>query len=92
MDYSCHTVIITCIINAFEKSANFPFNSSSLSTLSAGYGVILLLQNHSGMQLLHDGAPVYRERATTAYLYANNVNVVDTPPPPQKKKKKNHQT
>ena len=37
-------------------------------------------------------APAHRTRATTAYLNANNVNVVDPPPPPKKKKKKkNHQ-
>ena len=34
---------------------------------------------HRGMQLLHDGAPAHRSRATTAYLNANNVNVVDFP-------------
>ena len=32
------------------------------------------------MQLLHDGAPAHRARTTTAYLNANNVNVVDFPP------------
>ena len=32
------------------------------------------------MQLLHDGAPAHRARATTAYLNANNLNVVDFPP------------
>ena len=42
--------------------------------------VIPLLRNHRGMQLLHDGAPAQRARATTAYLNANNVNVVDFPP------------
>ena len=42
--------------------------------------VIPLLRNHRGMQLLHDGAPAHRARATTAYLNANNVNVVDFPP------------
>ena len=47
--------------------------------------VILLLRNHRGMQLLHDGSPVHRTRATTAYLNADDVNVVDPPPP-------NHQT
>ena len=31
------------------------------------------------MQLLHDGAPVHRARATTAYLNANSVNVVELP-------------
>ena len=31
------------------------------------------------MQLLHDGAPAHLARATTAYLKANNVNVVDSP-------------
>ena len=41
--------------------------------------VIPLLRNHRGMQLLHDGAPAHRARATTAYLNANNVNVVDFP-------------
>ena len=39
--------------------------------------VIPLLRNHRGMQLLHDGAPAHRTRATTVYLNANNVNVVD---------------
>ena len=42
--------------------------------------VIPLLGNHRGMQLLHDGAPAHLARATTAYLYANNVNVVDFSP------------
>ena len=32
------------------------------------------------MQLLHDGAPAHRARATTVYLNANNVNVVGFPP------------
>ena len=41
--------------------------------------VIPLLRNHKGMQLLHDGAPAHLARATTAYLNANNVNVVDFP-------------
>ena len=41
--------------------------------------VIPLLRNHRGMQLLHDGAPAHLARATTAYLTANNVNVVDSP-------------
>ena len=42
--------------------------------------VIGSLRNHRGMQLLHDGAPVHQATATTAYLNANNVNVVDPPP------------
>ena len=42
--------------------------------------VIPLLRNHKGMQLLHDGAPAHRARATTTYLNAKNVNVVDFPP------------
>ena len=42
--------------------------------------VIPLLRNHRGMQLLHDGAPAHRARATTAFLNANNVIVVDFPP------------
>ena len=42
--------------------------------------VIPLLRNHRGMLLLHDGAPAYRARATTAYLNANYVNVIDFPP------------
>ena len=42
--------------------------------------VIPFLSNHRGMQLLHDGTPAHRKRATTAYLNANNVNVVDSPP------------
>ena len=41
--------------------------------------VIPLLKNHRGMQLLHDGAADNRARATTAYMNANNVNVVDFP-------------
>ena len=41
--------------------------------------VIPLLRNHRGMQLLHDGAPAHCAWATTAYLNANNVNVVDFP-------------
>ena len=41
--------------------------------------IIPLLRNHRGMQLLHDGAPAHRARATTAYLNANYVNVVDLP-------------
>ena len=32
------------------------------------------------MQLLHDGAPAHLAGAATAYLNANNVNVVDFPP------------
>ena len=43
--------------------------------------VIPLLKNHRGVQLLHDGAPARRARATTAYMNANTVNVVDSPPP-----------
>ena len=39
-----------------------------------------LMRNHRGIQLLHDGAPAHLARATTAYLNANNVNVVDFPP------------
>ena len=42
--------------------------------------VIPLLRNHRGMQLLHDGAPAHLARATTVYLNANTVNVVDFPP------------
>ena len=42
--------------------------------------VISLLRNHRGMQLQHDGAPAHLARATTAYLNANNVNVVDFSP------------
>ena len=41
--------------------------------------VLPLLRNHRGMQLLHDGTPAHLARATTAYLNANNVNVVDSP-------------
>ena len=41
--------------------------------------VIPLLRNNRGMQLLHNGAPAHLARATTAYLNANNVNVVDSP-------------
>ena len=43
---------------------------------------IPLLRNHRGMQLLHDGAPAHLARVTTAFLNANNVNIVDSPPPP----------
>ena len=32
------------------------------------------------MQLLNDGAPAYRARATTAYMNAKNVNFVDVLP------------
>ena len=39
-----------------------------------------LLRNHGGMQLLHNGALAHRTRATTAYLNANKVNVIDFPP------------
>ena len=42
--------------------------------------VIPLLRNPRGMQLLHGGSPAHRARATTAYLNANNVNVIDFPP------------
>ena len=41
--------------------------------------VIPLLKTHSGMQMLHDGAPAHCARTTTAYLNANNVNSVDIP-------------
>ena len=44
--------------------------------------VILLLRNHREMHLLHDGSPAHMARVTTAYLNANNVNVIDSPPPP----------
>ena len=39
--------------------------------------VIPLLRNNRGMQLLQDSVQAYRARATTAYLNANNVNVVE---------------
>ena len=42
--------------------------------------VIPLLRNHRGMQLLRDGALAHWTRATTAYMNANNVNVVDSAP------------
>ena len=42
--------------------------------------VIPLLRNQRGIQLLHDPAPAHLARATTAYLNANNVNVVEFPP------------
>ena len=45
--------------------------------------VIPLVRNHRGMQLLHDGALAHRTGATTAYLNANNVNIVNSPPPPK---------
>ena len=35
------------------------------------------------MQLLHDGAPAHRTRAITAYLNANNVNIIDSPHTPK---------
>ena len=41
--------------------------------------VIPLLRIHRGMQFLQDGVPVNRARATTAFLNANNVNVVNFP-------------
>ena len=41
--------------------------------------VIPLLRKQRGMQLLHDGAPAHLAKSTTAYLNANNVNVVDSP-------------
>ena len=47
-------------------------------------GVIPLSRNHRGMQLLHDGAPVHRARATPAYLNANNVSVIVFPLPNHK--------
>ena len=40
--------------------------------------VVPLLRNHRGMQLLYDGTPSDLARATTAYLNANNVKVVDS--------------
>ena len=42
--------------------------------------VIPPLRNHREMQLLHDPAPAHLARATTAYLNANDVNVVKFPP------------
>ena len=39
--------------------------------------VIPLLRKHRGMQLLHHGALAHQARSTTAYLNANNVNVVN---------------
>ena len=42
--------------------------------------VIPFVRNHRGMQLLHNGATAHLARVTTAYLNANNVNVVDFPP------------
>ena len=41
--------------------------------------VIPLLKNLRGMQLLHDCSSAHCARATTAYLNANNVKVVDFP-------------
>ena len=43
--------------------------------------VIPLLRNHRGMAWLHDCAPAHRAKATTVYLNAKKVNVVDPPPP-----------
>ena len=43
--------------------------------------VIPLLRNHRGMQLLYHGAPAHLARATTAYLNASNVDVVESVPP-----------
>ena len=45
--------------------------------------VILLLRNHRGMQLLHKGSPAHLAKVTTAYMNANNVNVVDFTPLPK---------
>ena len=43
--------------------------------------VIPLLRNHRGMQSLHHGAPAHLARATTAYLNASNVDVVESVTP-----------
>ena len=48
--------------------------------------VIPLFRNRRGMQLLHDGAPAHRTRATTAYLKQTTLMFSTSPPPP------NHQT
>ena len=42
--------------------------------------VIPLLRNHRVTQLMHDDAQTHLARTLTAYLNANNVNVVDFPP------------
>ena len=42
--------------------------------------VIPLLRNHRGLLLLHAGDLAHRARTTTAYLNANNVNVVHFSP------------
>ena len=42
--------------------------------------VIPLVRNHRGMQLLHDGALAHLTGAYTAYLNANNVNIVNFSP------------
>ena len=43
--------------------------------------VIPLLRNHRGMHFLYDRTLAHWAIATTAYLNANNINVVDSPPP-----------
>ena len=42
--------------------------------------VIPLVRNHRGMQLLHNGALAHWAGATTSYLNANNVNIVNFSP------------
>ena len=66
--------------NVVFTNGNYRYQHEVLDT-----EVIPLLRNHRGTQLLHDGDLAHRTRTTTAYLNANNVNVVDFPPPPQKK-------
>ena len=74
---SLHVKTIIVFINGNLTAARY--QQKELDT-----EVIALLRNHKRMQLLHDGAPAHRARATTTYLNANNVNVVDFP--------QNHQT
>ena len=50
--------------------------------------VIPLLKTQKGMQLLLDGAPAHRARATAAYMIAYYVNFADSSPTPSP----NHQT
>ena len=70
---------------SLHHKTNIVFINGNLSTVRYQHEVldtevIPLFRNHRGMQLLHDGAAAHRARATTAYLNANNVNVVDFPP------------
>ena len=73
---------------ALHHKTSFVFINGNLTAARYQHGVldtevIPLLRNHRGMQLLHDGAPAHRTNGNTAYLNANNVNVVDFPPKSQ---------